>query len=84
MGLKGTYIGGLFPQYQKKQNISFYIHIPPHRHTTNRIPFRNCHPRLAWLPEQPCTLSLPDVQTFLEIPPYTKYEVSDLPQVILF
>ena len=24
----------------KNKNISFYIHIPPHHHTTNRLPFR--------------------------------------------
>ena len=27
----------------KNKNISFYIHKPPHQHTTNRIPYRRPH-----------------------------------------
>lgn len=32
-----------FLSISKNKNISFYIHIPPHHHTTNRIPFRRPH-----------------------------------------
>ena len=70
--------------YQKTKIILLYTYTTTSSHNQSNPISPAALLHLAWLPEQPCTLSLPDVQTFLEIPPYTKYEVSDLPQVILF
>ena len=83
-GFKWNIYRCLLPQYIKKQKyILLYTYTTTSSHNQPNPISPTTRPRFACLPAQPCPPSLFCIQTFLRVQPYTKYDVSDLPQVIL-